>query len=383
MESILTSIKKLLGITEEYTQFDDDIVIHINSVLMDLVQLGVGPSTGFTISDKTATWTDFVHESIKIEAIKSYTYLRVKLLFDPPTNSSLITSINNQINKYEWLINVWAENGVSEDALRITELEAKTKELQEETDALRNTIDELQNKVAENQKSSELWTWFKESFLDTGYINSICKGKKLMTYFPSLDLRGITLFDSSFYECTGLKTVGDLDMTDGTNFTMLFFNCESLETIGNLTTPNGTVFRSVFSSCRKLTKIESIDTSNGVDFYYMFNGASSLETIPTLNLSKAESGLTYAFIGCLNLKNISVIGPIKIDMDFSYCQKLTTESAKNIILALANYKNTEYEYVHTITFAQEVIDNLMTGGNTSPTGGTWFDYIVDDLAWNI
>lgn len=105
-ESILTSIKKLLGIEEEYTPFDPDIIMHINSVFFILTQIGVGPSTGFTISDKTAVWTDFITEITKIEAVKTYVYLKVRLAFDPPINSAVLESINKMINEYEWRLNV-------------------------------------------------------------------------------------------------------------------------------------------------------------------------------------------------------------------------------------------------------------------------------------
>lgn len=110
MESILTSIKKLLGITEEYTHFDADIIMHINSVFLNLKQLGVGPSGGFSIADEIPTWNDFVPEGYDIAAIKSYTYLKVKLLFDPPLSSAVIESYNRLINEYEWRINVEAES---------------------------------------------------------------------------------------------------------------------------------------------------------------------------------------------------------------------------------------------------------------------------------
>lgn len=105
-ESILTSIKKLLGIEEEYTHFDPDIIMHINSVFFILTQIGVGPVTGFTISDKTAIWTDFITDITKIEAVKSYTYLKVRLLFDPPINSAVQESMKQMINEYEWRLNV-------------------------------------------------------------------------------------------------------------------------------------------------------------------------------------------------------------------------------------------------------------------------------------
>lgn len=110
MESILTSIKKLLGLTEEYEHFDPEIVMHINSVFMDLRQIGVGPEEGFFIEDETSVWTDFVPEIGKIEAVKSYMYLRVRLLFDPPANSSLLESMNRQIEKFEWRLNIAADS---------------------------------------------------------------------------------------------------------------------------------------------------------------------------------------------------------------------------------------------------------------------------------
>lgn len=109
MESILTSIKKLLGIAEEYTQFDTDIIMHINSVFLILNQLGIGPDKGFSISDKTATWEDFVSKESNLEAVKSYMYLKVRLLFDPPLNSSIIECMNRQINELEWRLNVSSE----------------------------------------------------------------------------------------------------------------------------------------------------------------------------------------------------------------------------------------------------------------------------------
>ena len=108
MESILTSIKKMLGIEESYEHFDPDIIMHINSVLMILNQLGVGPEEGFMIEDDTSTWQDFIPEvtAAKLELVKSYIYLKVRLLFDPPLSSSVIESINRQISEFEWRLNV-------------------------------------------------------------------------------------------------------------------------------------------------------------------------------------------------------------------------------------------------------------------------------------
>ena len=110
MESILTSIKKLLGITEEYDQFDPDIIMHINSVFMILTQLGVGPAEGFSIEDDTSVWSDFIQDVKKLESVKTYVYLKVKLAFDPPLSSAVIESMNRLISELEWRLNVAAES---------------------------------------------------------------------------------------------------------------------------------------------------------------------------------------------------------------------------------------------------------------------------------
>lgn len=110
MESILTSIKKLLGISEEQTEFDADIIMHINSVFDDLKQLGVGPEEGFIIEDDSAVWTDFISDPKKMQSVKTYIYLRVRLIFDNSTlNSSVLASLERQIKEYEWRLNVSAE----------------------------------------------------------------------------------------------------------------------------------------------------------------------------------------------------------------------------------------------------------------------------------
>lgn len=110
MESILTSIKKLLGIAEEYTQFDADLIMHINSVFSILTQLGVGPSNGFSIEDDSATWDEFIPEGQNVELVKSYIHLKVKLLFDPPLTSAVIEAMNKNIGEFEWRLNVAAES---------------------------------------------------------------------------------------------------------------------------------------------------------------------------------------------------------------------------------------------------------------------------------
>ena len=103
--SILTSIKKMLGVAEDYTEFDEDIITHINSVFLNLTQLGVGPEEGFMIEDGTAVWEDFINDSVQLQAVKTYVYLKVKLLFDPPLSSSVTESINRMIAELEWRLN--------------------------------------------------------------------------------------------------------------------------------------------------------------------------------------------------------------------------------------------------------------------------------------
>lgn len=115
MDSILTSVKKQLGIIEEYEHFDADIIMHINSVLMILTQLGVGPESGFFIEDKTSIWDDFIPESTNLEAVKSYVGLKVRLLFDPPANSSIMEAMNRMISELEWRLNVQAESDREEE----------------------------------------------------------------------------------------------------------------------------------------------------------------------------------------------------------------------------------------------------------------------------
>ena len=103
MESILLSIKKLLGIMPEYTHFDDDIIIHINTAFATLNQLGVGPKGGFMIVDENSAWEEYTTET-NLNMVKTYIYLKVRLLFDPPTSSVLVESINRSIAELEWRI---------------------------------------------------------------------------------------------------------------------------------------------------------------------------------------------------------------------------------------------------------------------------------------
>lgn len=117
-ESILTSIKKLLGITEECTDFDKDIIIDINSVLMILTQLGIGPPEGFTIVDSTATWSEFVSNIKQLAAVKTFVHLKVRLIFDPPMSTAVLESMKEIVKETEWRLtnaNTISGREVSED----------------------------------------------------------------------------------------------------------------------------------------------------------------------------------------------------------------------------------------------------------------------------
>lgn len=110
--SILTSTKKVLGLSEDYTVFDEDIIMHINSVFSTLTQLGVGPAEGFMIEDATAEWDDFIPgapDDPQFNSVKSYMFLKVSMLFDPPQTSYLITAKEKQIEELEWRLNVHRE----------------------------------------------------------------------------------------------------------------------------------------------------------------------------------------------------------------------------------------------------------------------------------
>lgn len=117
MDSILTATKKILGIAEEYMHFDGDLILHINSVFSILTQLGVGPPEGFFIKDNQDEWTDFISEESKLELIKTYVCLKVKLLFDPPISSAVIESMNRLISELEWRIYVIADPFINKEEI--------------------------------------------------------------------------------------------------------------------------------------------------------------------------------------------------------------------------------------------------------------------------
>lgn len=107
--SILTSTKHILGISEDYTVFDLDVITHINAAFSILNQLGVGPVDGFYIIDNVLTWDDYPVPVEQLNLVKTYVYLKVRFLFDPPTMSFLIEAMSNQIKEYEWRLNIFRE----------------------------------------------------------------------------------------------------------------------------------------------------------------------------------------------------------------------------------------------------------------------------------
>lgn len=107
MDSILTSVKKLLGLPADYEAFDPDIIMYINTVLMILSQMGVGPKESFSISDKSATWNQFIADPVKVEAVKAYVAVKVRLLgFDVPQSSVTKEAMQNTASEMEWRLNV-------------------------------------------------------------------------------------------------------------------------------------------------------------------------------------------------------------------------------------------------------------------------------------
>lgn len=107
MDSILDTVKHSLDIDVEDTAFDTSIIMHINSVSMDLAHLGIGPADGFVIQDASAKWTDYIQLELlnKLQYVQTYMYLRVKLLFDPPGSASILASYEKQVEKAEWRLN--------------------------------------------------------------------------------------------------------------------------------------------------------------------------------------------------------------------------------------------------------------------------------------
>ena len=109
MESILNTVKKLIGYDEEVTQFDQDMILYINSVIATLRELGIGPSDGFVVKDASTTWSEYLGETKLLEDAKTYICLKTRLVFDPPSTSFVLDSIKEMIKECEWRLNDVAE----------------------------------------------------------------------------------------------------------------------------------------------------------------------------------------------------------------------------------------------------------------------------------
>lgn len=161
--SIFLTIKKMLGIAEEYHAFDLDIITNINSVFLSLNQLGVGPIKPYQISGEEETWDDFQIEN-PIPGVQTYVYLKTRLLFDPPTNSFLVDNIQKQIAELEWRMNVQSETPPSE-----------TEEITPPTDSSDpETTSVLLKKVSSKQTSPT--TILRDKILATMEAQSHLKG---------------------------------------------------------------------------------------------------------------------------------------------------------------------------------------------------------------
>ena len=109
--SILTSIKSMLGIEEEYTIFDNDLIIYINSAISMLYQIGLESADSFTITGKDETWADLLSGYSNIETVKTLLYLQVRKIFDPPQSQSTMAAIDAQISELQWRLNVEVDRG--------------------------------------------------------------------------------------------------------------------------------------------------------------------------------------------------------------------------------------------------------------------------------
>lgn len=110
-DSILLTTKKALGIAEDYDVFDQNLIMFINGVFSTLNQIGIGPADGFEIEDDASTWSEYIGVNVQYNSVKTYMYLRVRILFDPPTTSFLIDAITKQKEELEWRLSVLRESG--------------------------------------------------------------------------------------------------------------------------------------------------------------------------------------------------------------------------------------------------------------------------------
>jgi len=108
-ESILLTIKQMLGIPSEYSVFDEELAVYINTVIAALRQLGVGPENGFAITGENESWEDYIGDTLMYENVKAYIYLKVRMMFDPPSSSFVLEAFKNQAAEIEWRIYIQAD----------------------------------------------------------------------------------------------------------------------------------------------------------------------------------------------------------------------------------------------------------------------------------
>ena len=111
-DSVLDSVKKMLGVDLVDDSFDMELIIFINDVFSKLNQLAVGPTTTYVIDDRLDKWTDFLLDRADLNMVRTYMYLQVRITFDPPTNPSLLENMMKRIQEYEWRLNVQAEQAL-------------------------------------------------------------------------------------------------------------------------------------------------------------------------------------------------------------------------------------------------------------------------------
>lgn len=369
MESILTSIKKLLGLTEEDTSFDQDVIMHINTVFMDLTQLKVGPSAGFMIEDKTSVWTDFVKSPNRLQAIKSYIYLRVRLLFDPPSSAAAIASMEKQVDKFEWLINVAAESGESEDTVLIRDLKERVEAL---TAELSNAETDKAVAINELQFCKD---WFKDTYFSTQGLGTYVFQGKNMSTIPLFDFSGFTSLEDCFQSCTALEHIPAIDTSNVTNFKNMFYGCSKLKNIPFIDTANGTDFSGMFDSCESLEAIPVLNLSKATSFTRMFRNCFS---ITSAEIDKLINSCNSVFYNCRKLKTVSLgdtSGVTNFGHAFWNCSSLENISELNMI-SCTNALNM-FEYCTALTEIRFVPNTITTDLTImSPA-------LSDDSIWSI
>lgn len=111
-DSILNSVKDMIAGGAIHEHFDNELIMHINSVIASLRQIGIGPADGFSITDDSAVWSDLVGDSKMLDSVKSYVAFKVRMMFDPPTSSSVSEAIKENIKELEWRLGTTYEIGV-------------------------------------------------------------------------------------------------------------------------------------------------------------------------------------------------------------------------------------------------------------------------------